>query len=177
MELQSQRITLRDFRPADFDALWEYESRPETHRFERGVPTEEDTRAKFARTLALAQESRREHYRMAMTIRPEDVARGHVSLQLNFVEIREWEIGWAVHYGYWGNGYASEAARTMLAFAFGELNAHRVVAFCNANNAASVRVMEKIGMRRDGLLRETRWWNGAWADEYVYAMLERDWKG
>ncbi len=65
----------------------------------------------------------------------------------------------------------------MLELAFGALGAHRVEAYCNANNHASVRVMEKLGMQRDGHLRETRWWNGAWADEFVYSILEREWQG
>jgi RimJ/RimL family protein N-acetyltransferase len=65
----------------------------------------------------------------------------------------------------------------MLRFAFGELNAHRVVAFCHTDNLASARVMEKLGMARDGRLREVRWLNGHWWDEYVYSILERDWRG
>jgi RimJ/RimL family protein N-acetyltransferase len=100
---------------------------------------------------------------------------GQVSLSLNFSDIKEWEIGWKVHYKYWGNGYATEAAKRVLAFAFQDLHAHRVVAFCNVQNAASVRVMSKIGMLQDGRLRETRWWNGSWQDEFVYAILDRDW--
>jgi RimJ/RimL family protein N-acetyltransferase len=64
----------------------------------------------------------------------------------------------------------------MLDFAFGELGVHRVTAFCHVLNRASVRVMEKLSMRRDGRLRETRWWHDSWCDEFVYAILDRDWK-
>ena len=83
---------------------------------------------------------------------------------------------WRVHYQYWGKGYASEAASGVLAYAFDELHAHRVVTFCNVENKASTRVMEKIGMIQNGRLRETRWWNGVWQDKYVYSILDRDWE-
>ncbi|OGO65815.1 MAG: hypothetical protein A2030_05000 [Chloroflexi bacterium RBG_19FT_COMBO_50_10] len=61
-------------------------------------------------------------------------------------------------------------------WAFKELSVHRIVALCHADNTASVRVMEKLGMRQDGRLREARWLRGEWWDEYVYAILEREWK-
>ena len=91
--------------------------------------------------------------------------------------MREWEIGWKLCILFeWGKGYATEAAKGMLKYTFNDLQAHRVVAFCNTLNGASIRVMEKIGMRREGLLEKTRWWNNGWANEYIYAILERDWK-
>ena len=90
--------------------------------------------------------------------------------------IREWEVGWAVHPDVWGRGIAAEAAWHLMDWGFHELNIHRIVAFCHAGNAASIRVMEKLGMQRDGKLRETRWLDAKWNDEYVYSVLEREWK-
>lgn len=84
-------------------------------------------------------------------------------------------MGWVIHCAHWGKGYATEAAREVIHFGFTQLQVHRVVAFCNAHNAASARVMEKLGMRKDGHLRETRWWRGAWSDEFVYSVLDREW--
>ncbi len=186
MELITPRLILREFCAADFDAVHAYESNPETRRYEQVVPaTEEETRRYLADAQAWAQELPRTRYRLAITLRPtpagrsrgaEEDACGRISLALNWPEIREWEIGWTVDPRLWGRGFATEAATAMLGFAFGELSAHRVVAFCTANNQASARVMEKLGMKRDGLLRQTRWWNGAWADEFVYSILEHEWQ-
>ncbi len=177
MELTTQRLVLREFRQADFDDMRDYESNPETHRFEKVVPSDDAIKAHLDQVIAWSQEHPRSHYCFAITFRDGDVVRGQVSLSLNFPDIKEWEIGWKVHYHYWGNGFATEAAGCVLAFAFQELRVHRVVAFCNVANAASVRVMNKLGMSQDGRLRETRWWNGAWQDEFVYAILDREWIG
>ncbi len=177
MELLTSRLILREFCAADFDAVHAYESNPETQRYEQVVvATEEQTRRYLADAQAWAREQPRTRFRLAITIPPDEAARGRISLALNWPEIREWEIGWTVDPLLWGRGYATEAAQAMLGFAFGEEGAHRVVAFCNANNRASARVMEKLGMQRDGYLRETRWWNGAWADEFVYSILDHEWQ-
>jgi ribosomal-protein-alanine N-acetyltransferase len=169
--------------------MFAYESNPKTRRYEQvAPPTEEEIRCYLADSQAWAAspEQPRTRYRLAITIRPasagrvrgpEDSACGRISLILNWPEIREWEVGWTVDPRFWGRGYATEAAWAVLGFAFGELGAHRVVAFCNANNRASARVMEKLGMQRDGYLRQTRWWNGAWADELVYSILDHEWQG
>ncbi len=178
MELYTPRLILREFCATDFDAVHAYESNPETQRYEQMVvATEEETRRYLADAQAWAKEEPRTRYRLAITIRPGDEAHGRISLVLNRPEIREWEIGWTVDPRLWGRGYATEAATAMLGFAFGELGAHRVVAFCNAHNCASAQVMEKLGMQQDGHLRQTRWWNGAWADEFVYSILEGEWGG
>ncbi len=171
MSNSSASVLLRDFRLDDLAAIWAYECRPETHRYESEVPLLEVVKERLEKNLAGAREDPRTRYQMAITLPPEDLARGTLALTLKNSEIDEWEIGWVVHSDFWGQGIASQAARQMLGFAFGQLRAHRVVAFCNVNNSASIRVMEKIGMQREGRLRQTRWWQGGWCDEFVYASL------
>lgn len=90
--------------------------------------------------------------------------------------MREWEIGYEVHPNYWGNGYASEAVKLLLNHSFENLNAHKVVGFCNANNKRSVNLMERVGMKRDGVLREGRLWHKEWCDEFLYSILRREWR-
>ncbi len=177
MELSTSRLILREFQDSDFQALSDLENDPEMQRFEReAIPTAEATRAYLQQAQQDAAERPRSHYYLAVTVKPQQGLIGRVVLKLNFKTIREWEIGWAIRRDEWGRGYAAEAARELLRLAFGELNAHRVVAFCHAQNRQSVRVMEKIGMRPDGLLRQTRWLNKQWHDEWIYSILEREWK-
>lgn len=176
MELYTSRLILREFRENDFEAMRDFVTRPETHYYEREtIPGEETTREFLRNAGRRAQDDPRTQYWLAVTIRPDDRVIGHVSLRCNFHDIQEWEVGWVIHCAHWGKGYATEAAREVIHFGFTQLQVHRVVAFCNAHNAASARVMEKLGMRKDGHLRETRWWRGAWSDEFVYSVLDREW--
>jgi ribosomal-protein-alanine N-acetyltransferase len=76
----------------------------------------------------------------------------------------------------WGHGYAPEAARALLDFGFAALGVHRVWADCDPANAAPIRVLEKLGMRREGHLVENAWIKGAWADSLLYAILDHEWR-
>ena len=175
MKLLTPRLTLRDFRETDFGSFCELETRPETYHYETASPSEERTREYLQKAQQDALQSPRTRYRFAVTIHPCDDVRGRVTLALLNNAIREWEIGWAIHPQDWGKGIATEAAQRLLEFAFAELRAHRVVAFSHAENAASLGMMEKLGMQQDGRLRETRLWKGQWSDEVVYSILDHEW--
>lgn len=177
MELFTPRLILREFRESDFAIFRELETHPETYRFESAHPDDAQIRAYLEKAQADGLQTPRTRYRLAVTICPADEVRGRVTLALMNDSIREWEIGWAIHPDEWGKGFAVEAAQRLLEFAFADLGAHRVVAFSHAQNTASLRVMQKLGMQQDGLLRETRPWRGVWSDEVVFAILEREWPG
>ncbi|WP_288089053.1 GNAT family N-acetyltransferase [Roseiflexus sp.] len=77
---------------------------------------------------------------------------------------------------YWGRGYATEAMRALFEYGFETSGLHRIADTCDARHAASVRVMEKLGMRREAHYRETIWDGAHWHDEYGYAILAREWR-
>lgn len=174
MQLTTKRLILRELQQGDYPAIHAMESDPEVIRFEHNRLNNEEIRLRFDLMLNDQHSTPRVAYRFAITLRPNDMARGRISLILNNPVIGEWEIGWTMHREEWGKGYAPEAAREVLRFAFSELKAHRVMAFCHAENAASVRVMEKAGMQREGRLRKVRWLHDQWHDEFVYSILDEE---
>jgi [ribosomal protein S5]-alanine N-acetyltransferase len=175
MELITPRLQLREFSLEDYPSLREMDSRPEMHTYEKALPGADETSQLLESFIKEQIETPRIGYRLAITIPPVSNVRGIIKLSRQWEAIREWEVGWAVHPDDWGKGYATEAAWYIMDWGFRELNIHRTVAYCHTNNVASVRVMEKLGMKRDGRLRETRWLDGEWWDEYVYAILEKEW--
>lgn len=173
--LTTKRLLLREFQPADWVAFRALEAEPALYYYEPAAPTETDTRTYLQQAQAEVLEVPRAHYRLALTLPPQAEVCGRVTLSLLNRAIREWEIGWAVHPRLWGQGLATEATQALLGFAFAELRAHRVVAFSHAENAASLRVMCKLGLQQEGLLRATRWWRNTWSNEVVFAILEQEW--
>ncbi len=147
MRLLTPRLILREFCETDFGSFRELEARPETYHYETTSPSEERTREYLQKAQRDALQPQRTRYRLAVTIQPCDDVRGRITLALLNDSIREWEVGWAMHPQDWGRGIATEAAKCLLEFAFAELQAHRVVAFSHAENAASLRMMEKLGMQ------------------------------
>ena len=87
----------------------------------------------------------------------------------------EGEIWYLVHPEWWGKGVATEAAREIVGFGFGELGLHRVWATCLPENPASARVLEKVGMRKEGFLVKHLKIHGEWMSCFLYAMLAEEW--
>ena len=77
---------------------------------------------------------------------------------------------------YWGKGLATEAARAVIGWAFQTSGINRVFAYCDPRNVGSWRVMEKIGMRREGVLRSHLKWNGEYRDALYYGILRDEWE-
>lgn len=86
------------------------------------------------------------------------------------------EIGWSVHPDAQGRGLATEGAREMLRLGFEDVGLHRIAAECDPRNTASMRVMEKLGMRREALMVEAELIKGEWVDSLIYAQLASEWR-
>ncbi|NIV36970.1 MAG: GNAT family N-acetyltransferase [Anaerolineae bacterium] len=90
---------------------------------------------------------------------------------------RQGEVGWALAAEYRGQGYATEAARALLDYGFASLDLHRIHADTNSDNVASLRVMERLGMRREARLREAVPSGGKWLDRVICGILAGEWRG
>ena len=110
----------------------------------------------------------------AVTLRSTGVLVGEVMLRYLREEERTGELGWTVHPDHQGQGYATESARAFMRLGFEGLDLHRITASCDARNEASVRVMERLGMRREAYFREAFLTHGVWSDELVYAILRSE---
>jgi RimJ/RimL family protein N-acetyltransferase len=164
--LQTPRLLLRPITLADAPAIHRYMSDPVVTRWlPEGVLDEAQAQA-FARKNA-----GRSARAVAVIDRASDEFVGHTVFHPWFGHATH-EIGWAIAAAHQGRGYATEAARAMIDYAFGTLACHRVVATCQPENVASWRVMEKLGMRREAHFRRGLYQaTGEWWDEYFYALL------
>jgi RimJ/RimL family protein N-acetyltransferase len=86
-------------------------------------------------------------------------------------------LGYAIGFDHWGRGFATDAARTMLRFAFTDLALHRVSAAIGPENLASVAVVKRLGFTHEGRIRHHVFTNGAWRDSLLYSILEPEWSG
>ncbi|WP_174855122.1 GNAT family N-acetyltransferase [Streptomyces rubrogriseus] len=89
---------------------------------------------------------------------------------------RSASLGYCLDESMWGHGYATEAAHALLRWAFGTLDLNRVQAEADTRNAASARVLEKVGFVREGTLREDCVVDGEVSDSWVYGLIRRDWR-
>ena len=90
---------------------------------------------------------------------------------------RRAEIGYIIAPEQQGQGFAREAVSAVLAFCFAEMGMHRLQAVVDPDNAASRGLLDKLGFREEGVLRETLFLGGAWRDDVIYGLLAREWQG
>jgi ribosomal-protein-alanine N-acetyltransferase len=175
--IRTERLVLRDFKKADWKAAHSYGSDPEVVRYmDWGPNTEEDTKKFIHRAIASQKEQPRKTYTLAIILKPESKLIGGCGIYVSNPENREGWIGYCLNRNFWGKGYATETARTLLKFGFEQLNLHRIFATCDPANIASARVLEKIGMKCEGHIREHKWAKGKWHDSLLYGILDYEWK-
>lgn len=114
-------------------------------------------------------------YTFAVVQSSDNTLVGAVGLHRNAVHNRA-EIGYWIGVPYWGKGYCTEAAAAVVAFGFETLGLNRIHACHFVNNPASGRVMQKLGMQREGTLRQDLLKNGEYIDHHVYAILRSEWE-
>lgn len=175
--VSTARLVLRPLVSADTEDLVAYRSLDEVCRF---VPFEPMDHEAVTERLeggwacrGIAAEGQ------ALTLGVESSETGHVIgdvvLFFRSAEHRSGEIGWVFHPGYCGRGYATEASHALLHLAFDELGLHRVIARVDARNEPSLRLADRLGMRREAHLVSNEWFKGAWRDEIDFAVLEHEW--
>lgn len=168
---ETARLRMRRPTLADAPDIFEYASDPEVTRLlafttHRVVGTVEE----FLRTLLPAME-RGERYGWAITRAGSDRLIGMLEIRIGATKA---EMGYVLAKRFWGQGYMAEAARPVVEWALAQERIHRVEAFCDAENHGSARVLEKVGMTREGTLR--KWFvhpnvSGAPRDCFLYSIV------
>jgi RimJ/RimL family protein N-acetyltransferase len=170
-------MLLRAFTPDDAGAVHAIRSRPEVVRYLYGSPMtrEQAEEAALRRAGETALEREGDALSFAMVLPGSGEMVGDLVLIWTSEEHAQGELGYVLHPDHRGRGFAVEGARELLRLGFEELALHRIVGRLDGRNAASARVLERLGMRREAHLRENERVKGEWTDEVIYAMLASEW--
>jgi RimJ/RimL family protein N-acetyltransferase len=179
--VRTERLTLRKATPEDLRAVYEIRSLPEVGQWMPDLPTSYD-----AWVLAQGRNGGLERMVLVLLDDPDGTVIGHLYLHVEDswaqAEVREQaksaqaEVGWAFDPAHQGHGYATEAVQELLRLCFEVVGVRRVVALAFADNAPSLRVMEKVGMRREALMvRESLHRELGWVDGVSYGLLADEW--
>jgi len=174
--IKTHRLFIRSFQETDWQAVHAYSIDPEVVRYVPGrFPTEEETRA-VIRSWMNGQDDDPPHYDFAVTVCPDDFVIGWCCLEISSSNAGLGELMYVFNRQFWNQGYASEATQSIVNYGFSELKLHRIFATCRPENMGSWRIMEKLGMQREGLLHENVWIRGTWQNSYLYAILDYEWR-
>jgi len=174
--LETERLILRPLTLGDVEDVYAYASDPEVARYttweaHRSV---DDSRAFVEAQVKAYEEDQIAPW--AMVLRETGRVIGTTGFVAWAPQHARAELGYAMGRSYWGRGLMTEAVRAVVACGFTQMELNRIEARCIPENRASARVMEKVGMRYEGLLREVMYSKGRFVDLCLYAILRRDWE-
>lgn len=169
----TDRLIIRNFEQNDWQDLYEYLSDEEVVKFEP-YDVYSETQAKEE---AIRRSNDKSFYAVCLKENQKLIG----NLYLGKGEFDTWELGYVFNRKYQGQGYAIEGSKALLDQAFINLGARRIIAMCSPKNEHSWKLLERLHMRREGLLLQNIYFkndgNGEpiWFDTYEYAILKGEW--
>lgn len=172
-KIVTDRLIIRNFEEKDWKDLYEYLSDKEVVKYE---PYDIYSEIQ-AKEEAIRRSNNESFY--AVCLKENEKLIGN--LYMSKGDFDTWELGYVFNRKYQGQGYATEGVKALLDFTFIHLGARRIIAMCSPKNHHSWRLLERINMRREGLLLQNIYFNTnsngepIWLDTYEYAILKAEW--
>jgi RimJ/RimL family protein N-acetyltransferase len=173
--ITTERLVLRRFRGADAAVLADYRSDPAVARYQSWDAPFSLLRAETAVANFIASDPGRAGWFQYAVERKEDRALiGDVAVHLHD-NLKQAEIGFTLATAYQKQGFATEAVGAIVDRLFRVQGLHKVAGECDARNVASAGLLERLGFRREGRLRQQTWIKGEWTDDLIYGLLAEEW--
>jgi RimJ/RimL family protein N-acetyltransferase len=175
-KLDTPRLVLRRFQDADLEAFMAYRNDPEIARYQSW----DSISAPRAQSFITDQKQQEpgtpgQWFQFALELKETRQLVGDCGLSVLVQDARQAQLGISLARPQQGRGLATEAMHAVLDYAFINLDLHRVMTIVDVENTVSARLMERVGLRREGHFVKHAWFKGHWADEYLYAVLQAEW--
>ena len=178
MKFRTQRLLITELSLDYLNEIHELHSLPEVDEFNTlGIPeTIQVSKDLISNWLEMQEANPRISYIFCIRLVETNEFTGLIALSLGKLKYKIAEVWYKTHPKYWENGYTTEALLEVLKFGFLTLKLHRIEAGCAVDNLASIKVLEKVGMSKEGTKRKILPIRGRWVDNYLYSILENEFK-
>ncbi len=174
--LQTQSLILREIVPADAEAIFRVRGDYEVVQYNGGVPYNRVEQAhELIESIAKTYREKRE-IRWGITLKDSDTVIGMCGYNYWSRQDQRASIGYDLARAFWGQGIMPEALRAVIRFGIERMWLNRIEADASAENAASIRVLHKLGFQEEGVQREQYYENGAFHDLVLFSLLRRDYQ-
>lgn len=176
--IETQRLMLRKFKESDAVAFFEYRTNPQValYQGEGWIDYKLEQALEFAKEqMNFKPGIPNTWFQIAIELKCTGELIGDIGLH-TLEDINQVEIGFTLNPMYQNKGYGIEAVKCLIGYIFNVLNKHRVIAIADVRNQNSTKLLEKIGMRKEGHFIKNAWNKGEYTDEYLFAMLKEEWR-
>jgi RimJ/RimL family protein N-acetyltransferase len=173
--IKTDRLLIRTLEMKDKEAFFEYRSMPEIYQYQSWRPKIiSEVEELINENIAVSLNIPNTWLQVAVCLNEEQMI-GDIGI--HFMEDGyQVEIGYTLSPEYQGKGYALEAVTAVINYAFTDLKKHRITASVDPDNLKSIKLLERIGFRKEGHFIKSFLMNDQWYDDYIYALLEDEWK-
>ena len=175
MEIQTANLILRPFQMSDIDDLHVFCSDLSNVEYmDWGPNTREQTEKFLAETTAPLEGKNPTVFNFAVTLKSSGTVIGSSSVWIRSDIHKQGGLGYILNKQFWRKGYGTELAAALVKFGFETLKFHRISATCFPHNLGSKHLLEKVGFKQEGYLREELYVRGQWRDSLLFSILEND---
>lgn len=174
-DITTDRLIIRLARPDDAEDIYAYRSDAVENQYQGWFPESAEEVRNYVTNMPVSMDVADVCFQFAIVGKNENRLIGDMGIVLTNQERMQAEIGCTLNKAFHGKGYATEALRAMVNYLFVALGKHRIVASIDPRNTASIRLIERLGFRKEGHFKESYFLRGEWVDDVIYAMLRKDW--
>lgn len=175
MHLETERLLIRDLTLDDKQAVFNYRSDAETNKFQSWIPETLEDVEQFIERNNKEFNQPESWYQVLITEKDTKAVIGDIGIHFFGSENLQAELGITLNKDFQGRGYASEALKGVINFLFSDLKKHRIMASIDPENIDSLKLMERIGFRKEGHFVKSLFWKNNWTDDVIYALLREEW--
>ncbi|WP_336688935.1 MULTISPECIES: GNAT family N-acetyltransferase [unclassified Chryseobacterium] len=175
MHLETERLLIRDTTLDDKQAVFNYRSDAEANKFQSWIPETLEDVEQFIERNNKEFNQPESWYQVLITEKDTKVVIGDIGIHFFGAENLQVELGITLNKDFQGRGYASEALKGVINFLFSDLKKHRIMASVDPENIDSLKLMERIGFRKEGHFVKSLFWKNNWTDDVIYALLREEW--
>lgn len=173
MELKTERLILRTAEKQDAEAIFRYRKDAETNKYQGWIPNSVEDVDTFLTKVSPEFNITGRWFQFIIIESNSTVIIGDIGV--HFIDNKQVEIGCTLAKNKHGEGLATEALRSVVDHLFCKLNKHRVTASIDPRNLGSIRLVERLGFRKEAHFKESLFIDGEWVDDIIYAILKREW--
>lgn len=175
MILETERLILRPLRMEDTSSLFEYRSDSEANKYQGWIPKTMEEVTDFITKNPSQFNTPETWFQLAAIDKEKEIVVGDVGVHFFGNENKQVELGCTLNKIYQNKGYATEALTGLIDFLFCDLEKHRIITSIDPQNIDSIRLVERIGFRKEGHFIKSLFLNNEWVDDVIYALIEEDW--
>jgi RimJ/RimL family protein N-acetyltransferase len=176
MRLESSRLIIRPINCDDKYEIFNYRCDTETNKYQGWIPKTINDVESFINNISKQINEPETWFQFAVIEKQHHEIIGDLGIHFIDKDNKQVEIGCTLNKKSHNQGYATESIKKVIDYLFNDLNKHRIIASIDPENKNSIRLVERIGFRKEAHFVESLYLNGKWVDDLIYALLKKDWE-